>query len=138
MLIHDLLYSVVCESPDRTIALPAHINSPDIVTSEETGTLWLWAYPKLLGWPAPITWLFSPVTGRYPWPGDLWGVDSQGELLIVESKAARGRGGQDPFRDFIGYEARKPTNNGESAFVACAPRRRWLSLLRKEKEFIRD
>ena len=44
-------------------------------TCEESGTVWLWAFPELLAWPRPITWLFSPVTGSNsnrpvgPWSG---------------------------------------------------------------------
>ena len=64
--------------------------------------MWLWVWPSLLGWPHEITWLFSPVVGKRPWPGDLWGVDAAGDLLIVEAKWA-GTTGTDPFEDFVGY-----------------------------------
>lgn len=75
----------------------------ELIPFEESITLWLWAYPRLLGWPRAITWLFSPVTGRTTYPGDLWGLDSQGDLLVVETKLQRERSLQDPFEDFVPY-----------------------------------
>src|SRR5262249_8354045 len=73
-----------------------------VVAWEEPGTFWLWAWPKLL-WASPrITWLFSPVTGKYPWPGDLWGVNASGQLVLVETK--RTGGAQDPFEDFVPFQ----------------------------------
>jgi len=67
---------------------------------EHAGTFWLWADPGLLSWRFEIRWLFSPVNTGARRPGDLWGVDSKGNLLIVENKL-QGRG--DPFQDFIGF-----------------------------------
>jgi hypothetical protein len=76
----------------------------DLIPSEESATFWLWAWPQLLGWPRAITWLFSPVVGHLKYPGDLWGLDSQGNLLIVETKLQRrGHEPQDPFSQFVGY-----------------------------------
>ena len=37
------------------------------------------------------------------YPGDLWGLDSRGDLLIVETKLQRNRRLQDPFEDFVPY-----------------------------------
>ncbi len=67
---------------------------------EEEGTVWLWAYPILLDWPCEIVWIDSPVVGNTRWPGDLWGVDRQGELILVEMKRA---GSADPFEDFLSF-----------------------------------
>ncbi len=71
------------------------------VCHEEEALCWLWAFPDLMPWPFPVTWLYTPVTGNQQWPGDLWGVDSQGDLLIVECKLRKHRG--DPFVDFQAY-----------------------------------
>ena len=100
---------------------------------EESGTFWLWAWPEILGWPVEITWLFSPVTGNYPWPGDLWGVDASGELLIVETKSSVYPA--DPFEDFLDCEQRRVS---EGAFppTVQAIRTRWETLLHRERRFI--
>lgn len=74
------------------------------VISEEEAVVWLWARPSLLPWPRPVEWLFSPVTGNTRWPGDLWGVDAAGNLLIIENKKGFS---YDPFEDFIPYHRPK-------------------------------
>ena len=50
----NAVFSAMCGRPDTSVAIDAHIGSPDLVTSVESGTLWLWAYPELIGWPFPI------------------------------------------------------------------------------------
>ncbi len=89
--------------PKLQTTLPTHYREQDgvlRVLHEEEAIVWLWAWPSLFHWPRPVEWLFSPVTGKDHWPGDLWGVDSSGELIIIENK----RGfGYDPFEDFIDY-----------------------------------
>ncbi len=98
--------------------LPIHANTPippkrefsitmandELCRYEEYGTLWFWAYPKLLLWSYDVCWLFSPVVGNDKFPGDLWGVDSQGNLIIIETKLSRHRKRQDPFSDFINFD----------------------------------
>jgi hypothetical protein len=76
----------------------------DLYAAEENATFWLWAYPSLLGWHRKLEWLFSPVVGNSQFPGDLWGIDEAGNLLLVEMKRKRQ---SDPFKDFIGYENNK-------------------------------
>jgi len=71
------------------------------VRHEEDALCWLWAYPSLLPWRAPIVWLYTPVVGKARWPGDLWGVDRHGDLLIVECKQCRRA--DDPFKDFLAF-----------------------------------
>ncbi len=89
----------------KTCDGPTDVGDAGVFGYEEAGTLWLWVWPSLLGWPHEITWLFSPVTGKRPWPGDLWGLDATGNLLIVEAKSARGGSATDPFEDFVDYTA---------------------------------
>ncbi len=105
----------------------------DMVQMEESGTFWLWAWPEILGWPVEITWLFSPITGNYPWPGDLWGVDASGELLIVETKPSSTRA--DPFEDFLDCERRRAS---EGAFPPTVDqiRTRWEKALHSERRFL--
>jgi hypothetical protein len=77
--------------------------NPGIVPVWETeGLVWLWRRPRLLCWDAPVTWLFSILTGNTKWAGDVWGLDSRGRLLIVEAKrCGKGSATCDPFEDFL-------------------------------------
>lgn len=60
-------------------------------------------------------------------PGDLWGVDSKGNLLIVENKL---QGSGDPFQEFIEFVE----DSGEPGGTACELEERWKELLDKEKK----
>ena len=82
---------------------PADVGDKSEVGYEEAATVWLWAWPALLGWPSDITWLFSPVTGKDKWPGDAWGLDKTGKLLIVETKIAKAGKTTNPFEDFVNF-----------------------------------
>jgi hypothetical protein len=95
-----LLSTKLCPAPDESHT-GHRSRQPGLVHAEEAGTFWVWAWPEILGWPVEITWLFSPVTGNDRWPGDLWGIDVSGELIILETK--RFRPGGDPFEDFLEY-----------------------------------
>lgn len=104
-----------------------------LLPSEESASLLLWAWPRLIGWPRSINWIFSPVVGNKTYPGDLWGVDSRGELLIVETKLDRAQRPQNPLADFVAYSS-----------WAAAPKlwhvdslyRRWRSLVEDEEAFV--
>ena len=74
---------------------------PMHVRHEEDAVTWLWAFPQLVCWPRPLEWLYTPVVGNRRWPGDLWGIDDGGELLILECKQCRRR--DDPFADFLRF-----------------------------------
>lgn len=95
---------------------------------EEDGTFWLWAWPELLQWPREVVWLFSPVVGRRPYPGDMVGVDELGSLIYVETKLARNP--LDPYEDFVGRADR--LRNADTGEI----KGRWQTLLRGEREFI--
>ncbi|SRR6266567_2237700 len=105
----------------------------EIIPSEESASLWLWAWPRLLGWPRRINWLFSPVVGNKKYPGDLWGIDSAGHLIIVETKINRGAALQNPFEDFVPYTRSNANNRLWSAETLF---NRWWDLLISELAFI--
>lgn len=99
---------------------------------EEAGTLWVLAHPELLEWPAPIHWLFSRVGSEGP--GDLWGVDQLGHLLVVETKRSHRPGSpfSDPFEDFVkeGY------SQHPSEFSTARVRATWRRQLEAERTFL--
>jgi hypothetical protein len=99
---------------------------------EEQASLWLWAYPELLGWDREIKWLFSPVVGKKRFPGDLWGIDSRSSLILVETKLAKARNSaQNPFEDFVPFEMRSAKRLSTEII-----QRRWESLLKDEMGFL--
>jgi hypothetical protein len=106
--------------------------SPEILFQrEEYATLWHWGFHELLEWNCNFEWLFSPVIGNHDYPGDLWGVDEKGNILIVETKlGAR----EDPFLDFIEFEKKRRWAN--PYFVEII-RSRWAVLYQKEMLFWR-
>jgi hypothetical protein len=128
-----MIYSVSVPLPDDTVVLPNSKPSTGFVRYEEEATLWMWSWPQLIGWSRPIAWLFSPVVGRRPCPGDLWGVDEEGDLIVVETKF--GRGAQDPFADFVGFP---DSDSGAAAVRVPFLRVRWEALLRAEVTFAAD
>jgi hypothetical protein len=121
----------LCPSPDDRYTDPRS-RRPDLVQMEEAGTFWLWAWPELLGWPVEITWLFSPVTGNDRWPGDLWGIDASGELIIVETKSSATP--SDPFEDFLQFERR--LDGVRLPPTVAEIRTRWEARLRDERRFL--
>ena len=99
--------------------------------------MWSWVWPELLGHDRAIAWLFSPVTGNTTWPGDLWGVDEAGQLIVVEAKTCKPGTKVDPFVDFV--EAGASVADGTSSVTsAAALRKRWHRLLDLERTFIRQ
>ena len=113
--------------------LPKDHNLGGLFSNEEEGSLLLWAWPELLQWHSDYVWLFSPVVGR-SWPGDIWGIDNQGSLLIVETK--RANKAEDPMRDFIGYVNRPFLKGRNPIRYPETIRERWVQLLQKEISFI--
>ena len=93
---------------------------------EEESVVWLWARPEIFSWPNPIAWLLSPVNQRTTWTGDLWGIDSEGELVIIEGKFTMN---SDPFMDYI--KMRKKTGS-EFYFSSNAIKERWSKYFHSE------
>jgi hypothetical protein len=92
------------------------------VRHEEEAIAWMWAFPQLAYWPRPIEWLYAPVVGNQKWPGDLWGVDNSGDLLVVECKQCRRA--DDPYIDFLEYH--RPVRDEFSAIHWVAKFKRHL------------
>lgn len=105
-----------------------------LLPGEESASLLLWVWLRLIGWPRRINWIFSPVVGNRKFPGDLWGVDSRGELLIVETKLDRAQRPQNPLADFVPYSSSPTASN---LWHADSPYRRWRSLVLQEESFVR-
>lgn len=100
----------------------------DLVPSEASVRLWLSAWPGLLGWRQGISWLAPGVgeSGRKSREG-LWGVDSIGSLVIVETRIDRGAE-PDPFANFVQYVK---SASMRRQWTADALRARWLKHSRR-------
>lgn len=108
---------------------------------EEEVVVWLWAFPSsnsLLPWDKDIAWLLSPVTGKEFYPGDAWGVDEEGNLLIVECKKQNPRKSREikddkyenPFYDFLPFHEKDLPQ-----FKSEKLKEKWKDLYKKEKDF---
>lgn len=98
------------------------------VAHEEEALCWLWAFPSLWPWKLSVAWLYTPVVGKKRWPGDLWGIDSNGDLLILEAKRCRGR--YDAFIDFADFH-----RDGREELSAGHWRTKWHSHWEAELAF---
>src|SRR2546426_2802088 len=103
-----------------------------LLPSEESASIWLWAWPSLLGWRRRINWLFSPVTGNTRHPGDLWDLDAAGNLLIVETKLDKAGSPQNPLEDFLAY-VQDP--DAQARWTSEALYTRWARLFQSELKF---
>jgi hypothetical protein len=95
---------------------------------EEDALCWLWAFSSMLPWDYPIEWLYTPVVGKKHWPGDLLGVDSHGNLLIIEAK--RCKRNDDAFVDFRDFH-----QDGRIELSATHWMRKWEVHYRAEVSF---
>lgn len=136
--INSMKLSIIVKSVELAKSLTSKEPNPELELTkyEEYTTLWLWAYPKLLGWKNDIQWLFSPVTGNSKFPGDLWGIDNKGNLIIVEVKSAKNNKLQDPFIDFVGLESRRIAYRFD-CFDAKVLKKRWQKLFECEQIFLK-
>jgi hypothetical protein len=100
------------------------------IRHEEESIVWLWAFPYLFPWQYRAEWLFSPVVGNKRWPGDLWGLDNKGNLLIIEAKNCRTQLKSDPFEDFV--DLLISHNSYVEEFTSDNLRQKWESLKKKE------
>jgi hypothetical protein len=69
----------------------------DLIPSNRSAVFWLCVWPELLGWKRRIYWLrdsYSAKKSCYC----LWGIDSAGNLIIVEIRSSRGETLRDPFK----------------------------------------
>jgi hypothetical protein len=69
----------------------------DLTPSSKSAAGWLYAWPRLLGWERRVNWLFLRVCAsksRY----NLWGIDSAGQVIIVEVRTNGTDALRDPFR----------------------------------------
>lgn len=119
----------------------------------EEAALWLWAWPDLLDWPVPIHWLFSfragttaagsraKGNGGAATAGILWGVDDDGELLLVHAAAGARSRRVDVMRPFVTsrglfHESAPTRADDEPILGAAALGARWRALLDGERAFL--
>ena len=93
---------VRCERCNGPISVQSNMKTEK---NEEQGTFWVFVWPQLVPWPHKISWLFCPAGPgkKTPWRvGDMWGVDSEGNLLIVETKLIKYK--ESPFKKFLNHK----------------------------------
>ena len=69
--------------------------------SSRSAVLWLRAWPRLLGWKRRVNWL--RVSDSAKRSQNLWGIDSAGNLIIVEIRTNRGETLRDPFASLTSH-----------------------------------
>ena len=103
---YELDSSVPYVGPERDVptARPNVIRRMRTEKTELEGTFWVFTHPNLIPWDHEVVPLFCPPTGGHrktgsEFKGDLWAIDSQGQLLIIENKTIkRIKEGDDPFK----------------------------------------
>lgn len=101
----------------------------DLIPSSRSAVFWLCAWPELLGWKRRIYWLregYSTKKSCYC----LWGIDSAGNLIIVEIRSSRGATLSDPFKSLTFY---LKTHREGHAWSARELRAMWRDCLRSSQ-----
>lgn len=105
--------------------------SGDLIPSNRSAVFWLCVWPELLGWKRRIYWLrdaYSAKKGCYC----LWGLDSAGNLIIVEIRTGRGETLRDPFRSLTFH---LKTHRNEHAWSTRELRAMWRDCVRSKQKF---
>ena len=72
----------------------------DLIPSCQAAAFWLCIWPGLLGWKRRVYWLRLSDAARKSGQC-LWGIDSAGNLIIVEIRTNRGETLRDPFKSLM-------------------------------------
>ena len=73
----------------------------DLIPTSRSAAFWLRAWPRLLGWKRRVNWL--RVSDSAKKSQNLWGIDSAGNLIIVEIRTHRGETLRDPFASLTAH-----------------------------------
>lgn len=74
----------------------------DLSPSSRSATRWLCKWHRLLGWKRRVYWLRVSDSAKKS-TQNLWGIDSAGNLLIVEVRTDRGEALRDPFKGLVSH-----------------------------------
>lgn len=88
--------------PKRYVYCATILLAGDFIPSGESAARLLWMCPRLLGWKRRIYWLLLRVVDaprKSRWM--LWGIDSAGQIIIVEAKMDRSEAVDDPFKSLL-------------------------------------
>ena len=92
----------------------------DLLPTSRAAAYWLRAWPRLLGWKRRVNWL--RVSDSRKTSQNLWGIDSAGNLIIVEIRAHRGETLRDPFASLTSH---LQTHDNQRAWSAKELRASW-------------
>lgn len=92
----------------------------ELLPTCRSAVFWLCAWPRLLGWKRRVNWL--RVSDSAKKSQNLWGIDSAGNLLIVEIRAPRGETVRDPFASLTSH---LQTDDNQRAWSAKELRASW-------------
>ena len=117
-------------------AVAQHSEPQIVLPTEEHASLWISVRPRLLGWHRPISWLPPQVlNARRKTKRDLCGLDSEGNLIIVETKLDRGKSSRDPIGSLLEYSRH---NAKDHAWSAKELRAKWVGCLASQKTFLEN
>jgi hypothetical protein len=74
----------------------------DLIPSSQSAAFWLCIWPELLGWKRRVYWLRVSDSARKSGQC-LWGIDSAGNLIIVEIRTNRVEALRDPFKSLTSH-----------------------------------
>ena len=101
-----------------------------LAPSEDFALFWLWDWPRLVGWPRNINWLWSSIDARKS-AAALTGIDSIASLIRVEIRTDRGDE-PDPFEKLV-FEVKDGSLNRNS--TAESLREKWRKCCSRDAGF---
>lgn len=108
----------------KELRAQAEQQGPLVLHDEEDVTILFWANLGLLPRFGRLRWFYSPVNGDLP--GDLWGVDKNGELVIIECRRIPNR--RDPF---AGFEKRIGERTDGCVILKSWPEKYWAEVVNR-------
>lgn len=104
----------------------------DLIPSIRSAAFWLCVWPRLLGWNRRVYWLRASDSARAS-GRSLWGIDSAGNLIIVEIRTNRAETLRDPFKTVV---AHLRTHGDDRAWSTRELRATWRECVKLEPKVV--